>query len=546
MLTSDKFKIHKLIGDPKEAFYQLGLKDKNFLEDILSHLEEVTKSDQKVLDLMTQKSLDLYALYASANLADEIPYLDDYLSGSGTSKNDFFKAMTYPEILTALTQFMPLNMVQLACSSIFHLNQNGEMLHLRVLDFPLHDTYAQADRVLLTEFEDKQKVCSLGPRGMPLHSLTAMNESGLSIAIHQKFDRHFMPSGTPIMMIAHEIISKAKTLSDAKRISKKYASIGTWGVQMADSEGNVLSIEYSRGKTIFKEKKLETGEFLYINNQLFDIPFNDAIPASINMYNHCRDNFFKLVEKKALKRKTAFNEVSLLKFTQVESDKLSEVGEEAIKDPELLSFYTPSSVQVACFNLTNKNVATMKGEPPKHSCNGILSIEDIFSSAKIKQVECKTKVNQNHIKGLRHLMQAQYEYDHKNIDRTYHHLQMSSEYLKGHRYHYFANFYFNGISMIHLKNRKSLSDLYMKFENDKPNLPDYMKEQTTLFQIRIQYLLGLPYDKLYDELKHPLLKSVWQNEENFPKWGLQAFLRKTTQLRIDMNDFIYIHSKCDS
>ena len=131
--------------------------------------------------------------------------------------------MTYPEILTALTQFMPLNMVQLACSSIFHLNQNGEMLHLRVLDFPLHDTYAQADRVLKTDFHNKQKVCSMCPRGMPLHCLTAINESGLSIAIHQKFDRHFMSSGTPILMIAHEIISKAKSLKEAKRISKKYA-----------------------------------------------------------------------------------------------------------------------------------------------------------------------------------------------------------------------------------------------------------------------------------------------------------------------------------
>jgi hypothetical protein len=466
MLTSDKFKIHKLIGDPKEAFYQLGLKDKNFLEDMLEHLEEITNSDQAVIDLVIQKSLDLYALYASANLADEIKYLEDYLSGSATSKNDFFKAMTYPEILTAMTQFMPLNLIQLACSSLFHRNLDGEMLHLRVLDFPLHDTYAQADRVLCTEFEGKKKVCSLGPRGMPLHSLTAINESGLSIAIHQKFDRHFLPSGTPIMMIAHQIISKATTLEEAKRISKKYASIGTWGVQMADNHGNVLSIEYSRGKTIFKEKKLEPGEFLYINNQLFDIPYNDAIPASINMYNHCRDNFYYEIEKKALKKKKSFNELSLLEFVQAECDKLSEVNEGKSFNSELLSFFTPSSVQIATMNLTNNNIAVIKGKPPKHTCNGIMRIEDVFDTAKVKHVTKKVKHNPSHVKGLRHLMQAQYEYDFKNIDRTYHHLQMASEYLKGHRYHYFANFYFNGINMIHLKNRKSLSDLYMKFENE--------------------------------------------------------------------------------
>lgn len=540
MYTYENYKIHKLIGDPAEAFYQLGLSDKNFLLQLLKHLEEITKSDQKIVDYLVEKSLDLYALYANANLAGEIPYLEDYLQGSGIHKNDFFKAMTYPEIMTALTQFMPLNLLQLACSSIFHLNQDGKMLHLRVLDFPLHDTYAKADRVLYSALTKKQKVLSLGPKGMPLHSLTAVNQSGLSLAIHQKFDKHFLASGTPIMMIAHEIISQAKSIKEAKRIAKKHQAIGSWGIQIGSKDGAVVSIEYSKQGVLFKEKLLEKGEFLYLNNQLFDIPFADSIPASINMYNHCRDNFFDQIMLKAKKRKKALTGKTLLELIQNESDKLNSQN----KDKETLSLFTPSSVQIACFNLTDERADIITGEPPKHLSRGLLSIEDYFEGQKITETAIKTKTDQQIIRGQRELMQAQFAYDHKNIDHTYHHLQMATELLADHQLASVAHFFFNSISMIHLKNRKSLSDLYLKFENNKKDLPDYLKQQCILFQIRIQHILNLPKQELLTQLTNPILKQTWLNEENFPTWALQVFLKKSSQLRIDMFDIIYLHSKC--
>ena len=109
-------------------------------------------------------------------------------------------------------------------------------------------------------------------------------------------------------------------------------------------------------------------------------------------------------------------------------------------------------VQISCLNLNSNNIAVIKGEPPKHMSKGIISIRD--NSPIVKTTESKTSFNENHIKGIRHLMQAQYVYDYKNIDRAYHHLQMAIEYLKGNRYQNFVSFYFNGLNMIHLKNRK--------------------------------------------------------------------------------------------
>lgn len=541
MYFHSKIKIHKLIGDANEAFYQLGLIDKNYLENHFEHLKTITNTGNSFIDSLINNGLGLYAKYTSGQIKEYAENFLPYLEAQNLSLSQLSQVMIYPELMTGLAQFLPLNFVQLGCSSIFYKNKNKEILHLRVLDFPLHDTYTKADRFLFSDLPGSQKVFSIGPQGMPLHSLTATNEAGLSMSVHQKFDQHFNPNGTPVLLISNHLINKCKTLEEVKTEAKKFESMGSWGIHFCDENGKVLSLEYSKNKLSFKEHFLDENEFIYINNQLFDTPFGNALPASINMYNHERDNFFELVKKKISNRKTIIDHTNFAEIIEkVSTDILMKNNTNSIP------FFTPSSVQISCLNLSQQSLTCINGDAPKSTDNGLIIVKDIFNSQKIELKENKiNKKNKEIHLGKKALMQAQVAFDYKNIDQCYHHLQMAMDYLNGTSLSQIAQFYFIALNIFHLKNRKSLSDMIVKLKKIHDQLPEYLQQQSFLMQLRVQLMYGMPYTDIEKSLTHPILKNVWENEKNFMGWALQPILRKTALLRIDMFDIIYLHSRCE-
>lgn len=544
MYFHSKFKIHKLIGDANEAFYQLGLIDKNFLENHFEHLKTITNTGNRFIDTLLNNGLGLYAKYTSNQIKEHAEHFIPYLEAQNISLSQFSQVMIYPELMTGLAQFLPLNFVQLGCSSIFYKNRNKDILHLRVLDFPLHDTYTKSDRFLYTDLPGSQKVFSAGPQGMPLHSLTATNESGLSMSVHQKFDQHFNPNGTPVLLISNHMINTCHSLEEVKAEAKKFESMGSWGIHFCDKNGKILSLEYSKNKMSFKEHFLEENEFVYINNQLFDTPFGNALPASINMYNHERDRFFDLMKKKISNRKTIIDHTNFAEIIDKATVDILKKNQDIC-----IPFFTPSSVQISCINLNQQSMTCINGDAPKSTDNGLIIVNDIFNEQKIDYIEPKASKKKKEVheihRGKKALMQAQVAFDYKNIDECYHHLQMAMDYLSDTSLSQIAQFYFIALNIFHLKNRKSLSDMIVKLKNIHDQLPEYLQQQSFLMQLRVQLMYGMPFTDLEKNLTHPILKNVWENEKNFMGWALQPILRKTALLRIDMFDIIYLHSRCE-
>ena len=86
---------------------------------------------------------------------------------------DVAQVLMMPELTSAIPQWLPkLKPELLGCSSLMHLNHKKEVVHHRILDFPLKGSYDTLERAVLYEFKNSPRILGFGSIGMPYPSIT--------------------------------------------------------------------------------------------------------------------------------------------------------------------------------------------------------------------------------------------------------------------------------------------------------------------------------------------------------------------------------------
>ena len=152
--------IIRLIGDPEENFYQLGVKDRETAEFIREHIENIFSLswdhlNKFLFSLYGPLAKNLYGRNATIH-----QWSNAYVDGLGLKDELFYRAMAIPEFMSALSKWFPaLPFTQMGCSSFFAHDQDWESpIHARILDFPLVGSFDKHERVLMHEFKNYPKI----------------------------------------------------------------------------------------------------------------------------------------------------------------------------------------------------------------------------------------------------------------------------------------------------------------------------------------------------------------------------------------------------
>jgi hypothetical protein len=114
---------------------------------------------------------------------------------------------------------------------------NGKLVHARNLDYHGVSTWPKNAALLFHEPERGQKYVSAASAGVGLGGVTAMNEAGLSLTVHQHmFTAEAALGGTPIGAVGDIVMREASSLDEAEAIFAQHRPIGCWTYLVTDGK----------------------------------------------------------------------------------------------------------------------------------------------------------------------------------------------------------------------------------------------------------------------------------------------------------------------
>lgn len=159
--------------------------------------------------------------------------------------------------------------LELGCSSAIawgDATSDGRLLHARNFDYHGVASWTREAAVVFHEPDHGHRYVSISAAGILMGGVTAMNEAGLSLTVHQHmFSDGTRLGGTPIGLVGDIIMREASNLEDAERILAKYQPIGCWTYLVTDGRRReVLCHEQNPARKVNWRKK-EESTFAYAN-----------------------------------------------------------------------------------------------------------------------------------------------------------------------------------------------------------------------------------------------------------------------------------------
>jgi tetratricopeptide (TPR) repeat protein len=162
--------------------------------------------------------------------------------GAGLSERDVLRAVTMPETyLWVLRQILRVRRPALAprhgvplmgCTSALawgSATADRALLHGRNFDYQGVGAWDAEQAVVFHTPSDGQRYVSVAAAGVLFGGITAMNASGLSLAVHQHLGcESFALGGTPVGVVGDDIMRNARSLDDARRILDGHRPNGCW------------------------------------------------------------------------------------------------------------------------------------------------------------------------------------------------------------------------------------------------------------------------------------------------------------------------------
>lgn len=529
----------ELYGNIEENFYQLGLKDRESGKIVHADVQDMLRTPVTAVNKLiaeVSKNIIKQTLTKDRN---KYPHLNAYAEGMQQRTEDLFYIMLIPEIISGMSKWAPgLIKGNLGCSSFFMRNQNQEMIHGRILDFPLKNSFDLYERTILYAFDQRAKIIGFSSAGIPYPSITATNEFGVTVALHQKFTNILNFDGESIFEIIFEMLSFVKNKAEALDFLKGKKSITTWCLYMSFSNGDVLAYDIMGDKAYYNEALIpeDSKNILYFCNHLEDpnLQQTEFIPIGFNDYNLMRETSAKSKIDDFIK-KDNFTEIDLLKMMTSPPKKRKQYQMDCL---------TPTTLTATVLNPTAGNIHYLFGEAPKVYQNNIEKIENCFQNPLHKTLDDKKYKNSNaeYFKGLSALSLAQKGFDLKDAQIIYHQLQLAIDHLENYPDQIVAKFYFLIAQYLYEDHQKVKFHLLQEFKEIRSHLHGYLREQCELFIFRLEYQLNLPVTLEKDLLIHQKLRDIYELELKIPK----AIFHFTTKMmmvpRVDILDVIYVYT----
>ncbi|MGZ3808812.1 MAG: hypothetical protein ACXVCE_12060, partial [Bacteriovorax sp.] len=478
-----------LIGDIDENFYQLGLKDQEEAKDVHRDVKQMLSTPWRPVNKVIEEISKIVLKNSLLKNSDYYNHLKSYSEGLGTSLEETAYTMLIPEMVSCMSKWAPgLIKGNLGCSSFFMKNELSEVVHGRILDFPLQGTYDKKERAILYDLKGMPKTLGFGSCGIPYPSITLMTEDGLTLALHQKFTNVFNKDGASIFELIFDMIKNAGDKKSVLEYLKSHESITTWCLYMSFKNGEALAVDVM-GKEIFHNEFLVPDDgVLYFCNHLENkkISQEDMLPTGFHQYNLMREE----IAHKKIKQFLAKKEKSDLELIKM----MATPHEQKSKHPGHYEDYkmdniTPSSLTVMTLNPTHKSALYIEGDAPKLFRDNLIELADCFNNP--TQQKLKTKKNQkraseDYYQGLSSLMKAQKGFDSRDPQIIYHNLQFAIDHLENHQEKGVAEFYFLIAQYIHENHPKVLMGLLHDFKKMEGHLPQTLNDHCLLFIGRLE------------------------------------------------------------
>lgn len=171
--------------------------------------------------------------------------------GAGVPRRAMLEGCTMPDsLLWAASRMMQIKgpgpavyhrlALGLGCTSAIAWGastRDGKLLHARNLDYHGVGCWPRTQVVIFHEPDQGQRYVSVAAAGVGLGGITAMNDAGLTLTVHQHmFTDRVKLGGTPIGVVGDLIMRNARTLDDAERILAAHTPIGCWTYLIADGK----------------------------------------------------------------------------------------------------------------------------------------------------------------------------------------------------------------------------------------------------------------------------------------------------------------------
>jgi len=292
----------------KGSFYEMGeqhgalLKDeirrgaipyyRSYVERLMGkgNLGQVSKlmvpALQAIIGKRVERAMPAFAVDTIRGIAD----------GAGIPFVEFMGGCTLPDtLLWVAARLMQLKApgpavihrlsLGLGCTSAVawgDATKDGKLLHARNLDYHGVGNWPSNAAVLFHSPDVGQRYVSVSSAGVGLGGVTAMNEAGLTLTVHQHmFTDTTKLGGTPIGTVGDIVMRSASNLDEAEAILRSHTSIGCWTYLITDGKTReMLCFEENPQRQVAKRMGGNTGTFGYANVYL-----DEALGATeINLY----------------------------------------------------------------------------------------------------------------------------------------------------------------------------------------------------------------------------------------------------------------------
>ena len=536
----------KLVGSIDENFYQLGLKDKQTGKLVHKDVKRMLSTPWHGANLVIEEAAKIVIKNSLLKKSDSYTHLKAYSEGMNISIEECVYVMIIPELVSAMTKWAPGFVAgNLGCSSFITRNELGEVIHGRILDFPLQGSFDSFERAIAYDLNGIPKSLGFSSSGIPYPSITLMTEKGMTLALHQKFTNTFNPKGLPIFEFIFKLIRNVDDKKTLIEFIKAHETITTWCLYVTFSNGDVVAADCFGSKSFINETVVPDQGFLYFCNYLEDPQLEQSkiLPLGFSYYNNMR-------KQSALSKCLSFSKKTKKNITELELLKL--MSTPLKQSNELIHFknfnldnLTPSSISVMAMNATAGRALVTSGQAPKCFRDEVFCIKDSFNRPIIEKVKVKPKdiVDQDYFYGLHALMEAQKGFDLKNSVNVYHQLQMAIDYLEIYPEKHLAHFYFLVAQYIFETHQIVLGHVLDDFKKMRDHLPYYLKQHCIMFISRLEKILSLPPSTEEDLISIQNLRKVYTMEQKIPRLIFHLTTKNLIIPRIDILDIIYLNTQ---
>ncbi len=535
-----------LIGDADENFYQLGLRDKEKAKLVHADVKNMLRTPWNKVNLIIEEVAKVVIKNSLLKKTEHYRHLHAYSDGLGVSVEETAYVMLIPELVSSMSKWAPgLIKGNLGCSSFITRNAAGEVVHGRILDFPLQGSYDHFERAIMYDLKGMPKMLGFGSCGIPYPSITLMTEDGITLALHQKFTNVFNSQGQSIFEYIFDLIKSCRDKESVAQFIRSRQTVTTWCLYMTFKNGDVLAADLMGEKSYIHFPEIPENGILYFCNHLEDKSMEQKsfLPLGFDSYNLMREESAAQKIQMFLQKKKKVSEP--LELMQLMTTPLLQKDSMDLTKFKLDNI-TPSSLSVMTMNPTAHTALYLEGPAPKLFRDSVVEIKNCFTRPEKIPVKIKKaqEVSHDYYQGLHAIMEAQKGFDRHEPVTIYHQLQMAIDHLAGHAEKHIVEFYFLVAQYIYESHPSLLANLLADFKAFEDRLPEYLNDHCLLFINRLEKVLkieGHAFEE--DRIKNLKLREIYRLEEKIPRAIFHLTTKNLIVPRMDFLDIFYITTK---